>query len=65
MKRLGLVALMLASVLFISPVNAVFFTARERSQRYTFFGVRPPDGTPPPPDGSPPEDDETSPSSEE
>ena len=46
MKRLGLLALMLASVLFISPVNAVFFTARERSQRYTFFGVRPPDGPP-------------------
>lgn len=46
MKRLGLLALLLASVLFISPVNAVFFTARERSQRYTFFGVRPPDGSP-------------------
>ncbi len=46
MKHLGLLALMLASVLFISPVNAVFFTARERSQRYTFFGVRPPDELP-------------------
>ncbi len=57
MKRLGLLALMLASVLFISPVNAVFFTARERSQRYTFFGVRPPDGLPS-------EDDEDPPSSE-
>ena len=46
MKRLGLLALMLASVLFISPVNAVFWTARERSQRYTFFGVRSPDELP-------------------
>ncbi len=54
MKRLGLLALMLASVLFISPVNAVFFTARERSQRYTFFGVRPPDGLPSEDDEAPP-----------
>ena len=54
MKRLGLLALMLASVLFISPVNAVFFTARERSQRYTFFGVRPPDGLPLQDDEDPP-----------
>lgn len=57
MKRLGLLALVLASALFISPVNAVFFTARERSQRYTFFGVRPPDGLPL-------EDDEDQPSRE-
>lgn len=54
MKRLGLLALMLASVLFISPVNAVFFTARERSQRYTFFGVRPQDGLPSEDDEDPP-----------
>lgn len=54
MKRLGLLALMLASVLFISPVNAVFFTARERSQRYTSFGVRPPDGLPSEDDEDPP-----------
>ena len=46
MKRLGLFALLLASVLFISPVNAVFFTARERTERYTLFGVRPPAGLP-------------------
>lgn len=54
MKRLGLFALLLASVLFISPVNAVFFTARERSERYTFFGVRPPDGLPFDDDEDPP-----------
>ena len=57
MKRLGLLALMLASVLFISPVNAVFFTARERSQRYTFFGVRPPAGLPLEDDDDPPQRD--------
>ena len=46
MRRLGLFAIMLAGVLFISPVSTVFWTARERSQRYTFFGVRPPDPLP-------------------
>ena len=54
MKRLALLAIMFASVLFISPANAVFWTARERSQRYTFFGVRPPDGLPFDTDDDPP-----------
>ena len=54
MKRLGLLALMLAGVLFISPVSTVFWTARERSQRYTFFVVRPPDPLPLEDDQDPP-----------
>jgi len=43
MKKLALLALLMADVAGISRVAAVFWTARDRSQRYTLPGVNPPD----------------------
>jgi hypothetical protein len=43
MKKLALLALLMAGVAGISPFAAVFWTARDRSQRYTLPGGNPPD----------------------
>ena len=43
MKKLALLAMLVAGVVGLSPAMAVFWTARDRSDRYTSFGVKTPE----------------------